>query len=280
MISSIIEKFNVQYCSVTDGEISHIILMLPYAPYSSYPPECANIDAFYEASNRLYHTRVKMSDMLVSNGYEILNVGHLQLKKIAERGGLGTIINNQLLATRDYGTRITLQDITIRGVFEHNPDLRVLKCSENCRECEIACPTGALCNGVFDRAKCLRNIQDNPLAIVNEMNKRVLGCEECQRDCPHNYKVLPCDIPDDISRLLNIDNLISQIASGKRSMQSFREVYGHNYSKPSWIAKLVIYSLLSSGDYAHSDSVSKLINHQNIEVSKLAKYYVTKCDKT
>ena len=280
MIRSILAKFNIQYCSVTDGEISHIILMLPYSPYSSYPSECANIDAFYEASNCLYHTRAKILEELVSNGYEVLNIGHLQLKKIAEQGGLGTIINNQLLATRDHGTKITLQDITIKGVFEYNPDLKVAKCSENCHECDNACPTGALCNGVFDRSKCLRNTQDNPLSIVKEMNKRVLGCEECQRACPHNYKILPCDMTDEISTILNIDSLLSQIASGKRSMQLFRETYGHNYSKPSWIAKLVIYSLLSSGDYTHLDSVSKLINHQNIEVSNLAKYYVTKCDKT
>ncbi len=278
MIKKILEKYSVQYCAVMDGEVSHIIIMLPYLPYKSYPDNCANIDAFYHSSNKLYHIcKDIISDFKLSN-IEVVNTGYLNLKKLAEQGGLGTILNNQLVATRDHGSKITLQDITIRATFEHNPKLKVAACDASCRGCDNACPTGALCAGAFDRAKCLRHMQDNPDSVVLKMSKRVLGCEECQRACPHNSKVDACDMPAEVAAVLDIDSLICSIAQGKKSMSDFANIFGYNYSRPSWIAKLVIYSLMSASDYSHSESVSKLLNHQNQQLIVLAKSYLTKCD--
>ena len=278
IIPNIIGQFNLQYCSVTNGEVSHIIMMLPYSPYSSYPENCANIDAFYEASNRLYHTANKIKTMLNDSGVQVVESGHLELKKLAESGGLGTILKNQLLATKDYGTRITLQDITVKGVFVFNPCLGDLKCSSSCHCCDNACPTKSLVNGVFDRKKCLRHIQDNP-EFNAEMRSRVLGCEECQNACPHNAKVCTQTMPENIAKILDIDTLLSNISKGKRSMVEFMNVFGFNYSKPSWVAKLIMYSLISKQDYSHRNSVQLLLNHQNNQVAELAKNYVTRCDK-
>ena len=277
IIPNILGQFNLQYCSVTDGELSHIILMLPYSPYISYPASTANIDAFYEASNRLYHATSDIKNALMSVGIEVVDVGHLHLKQLAECGGLGSVLHNQLLATKDYGTRITLQDITIKGAYTHNPHLEVRECSDSCHACDNACPTKALTKDGFERSKCLRHIQDNPIYHA-DMSKRVLGCEECQNACPHNACVIGQVMPEHIARILDLDTLLECIAKGKRSMSEFMSVFGYNYSKPSWTAKLIIYSLLSAEDYTHKDAVLLLANHQNADVAELARMYSTKCD--
>lgn len=275
VLESIIQKYNIDFCAVRENNLSHIIFMLPYIPYSHFPQNCVQIDAFYEASNLLYHKVKAIREDLENAGYEIVD-SHIQLKPMAEKGGLGTIVDNQLLANYKYGTKVTLQSITVVGDYECIRDMRVDKVCDKCGRCTSACPNGALSHGKFSRSKCLRHIQDYPEIMAENMGSRVIGCDECQRCCPYNAKVGVRELDESMIKLLDVDNMLRLIAKGKKEMAPLRELYGANYARPSYLARLIINTLIVNEDFSHIDQVSEFINHQDSNVRDLARLYLTK----
>ncbi len=62
----------------------------------------------------------------------------------------------------------------------------------SCRRCVDVCPTNALESGVFHRDRCIRNWQMSGTPIPEElrpyMGNGLVGCDICQRACPHNAR--------------------------------------------------------------------------------------------
>jgi epoxyqueuosine reductase len=92
-----------------------------------------------------------------------------------------------------YGSRFHVQMLTVTPALAPTHHLEAeehpLRCGD-CRLCEAACPTNALEGGVFHRERCLRNWQVSgqiyPVLVREKMGNRLIGCDECQRCCPHN----------------------------------------------------------------------------------------------
>ena len=100
---------------------------------------------------------------------------------------------NTISAVEGCGSRFHVQMLTVTPALTPTHHLEAeehpLRCGD-CHLCEKACPTNALEGGVFHRERCLRNWQVGgtpyPEEVRRRMGKRLIGCDECQRCCPHN----------------------------------------------------------------------------------------------
>lgn len=116
---------------------------------------------------------------------------------------------NTLSYTKDYGSRFHVQVLSLTEKMTPACHLEAqkhgLQCGD-CHRCEYACPTNALEGGVFHRERCLRNWQVSgqiyPADVRQKMGNRLIGCDECQRCCPHNHvpkgetKAIPVPLED------------------------------------------------------------------------------------
>lgn len=273
-LNEILDSFNIIYGCVSDGEITDIILLLPYAPYI-YDESLVGIDAFYVASNQLYHIAKQVERTLSNNGFIVLPDTPL-LKPVAEKCGLGSILYNQLLCNSEYGSKITLQGIRIRGQYNIIREYGVKNICHNCHKCDIACPAEALKKGRFLRERCLRHIQDNPDILSFEMGNRILGCDICQKVCPYNSNATAVRMPEDLKAILNKTDFIGFVNGGKKNMQFLASFIGKNYAKPSWLLCLFINTLLINNDYGYMKDVESLLSHSNEKVRLKAVEYLDK----
>lgn len=237
-LSEIIKLYNLKFCAVQEGEWSHIILAYPYSPYNSLGDGYAFVDAYYVASNALYNIAKQVKADILAQGYEAQDI-HLSLKPLGERGGLGKMLNNRLLTNSEYGSKMTLQAISVKAEFELILSEQPLNYCDSCSLCDKACPTGALCKGVFDRDKCLRNIQDFLEMHSPFMGNRVIGCEDCQKVCPHNAKIKQIDMPQELKNLLSYDSLHGMLSGGKSGYACLAKYIGANYARAKYIKRIL-----------------------------------------
>ncbi len=273
MLIHILKQFNIDFCVVNSQNITDIVFMLPYSPFKNYPANCAKIDAFYIASNTLYKRVKQIENVLIENGFEVVKK-HLHLKKVAEQGGLGSILHNQLLTNKDYGSRITLQSISVIGNYTLIANGSVEKSCDFCHKCDCVCPNKALNNGTFTRDNCLRHKQDLHTQYFDIMAGRVLGCEECQNACPHNTQVKAIEMPQEIAQIFDYENLFNMILSGKKGLEPLANLIGINMARPSFIFDLAVNSLLSTKNYKYTEIIKKFTTHNSEAIRNKVEFYL------
>lgn len=273
MLIKLLKQFNIDFCAVSDGNCTKVVLMLPYQPFLDYPENCARIDAFYIASNTLYKLTKDIKKRLSEAGFELVDCD-FNLKQVAEQGGLGTRLNNQLLANRLYGTKITLQGIVVKGNYPYQADGKIEKACDECGLCDNACPVSALCKGAFIRENCIRHKQDFAEDYYAEVSGRVLGCEECQKICPENAKVQAVNIPKEVAQVFCYNNIFKMLSLGKKGLQPLAELIGSNYARVSYIFNLVVNSLISSGNFDYSKEIMSFKNHSSDKVRQKVHCYI------
>ena len=170
---------------------SLLLAIWPYEaerePYSAD----AWIHPYYYSSQRAYRAADDIAKAHAEEG--VLWRDDVLVKPIFARLEGFTQGRNTLSYTKEYGSRFHVQMLTTR---ERLPSTCCLQAAQHelhcgsCRLCEAACPTNALEGGVFHRERCLRNWQVSgqiyPEDVRLQMGNRLIGCDECQRCCPHN----------------------------------------------------------------------------------------------
>lgn len=273
MLINFLKKFNIDFCAVAEENCTKIVFMLPYRPFAEYPEACVKIDAFYIASNILYNKTKEIKKSLVQEGFEIVEE-EFNLKQTAEKGGLGTILNNQLLANKNYGTKITLQGVVVKGNYPYLANESVKKTCDECGLCDRACPVQALKKGEFIRENCIRHKQDFAENFYVEVAGRVLGCEECQRICPQNANVETIEMPKQVEEIFNYNNIFAMLALGKKGLQPLAELIGSNYARVNYIFNLVVNSLLSNNNFNYTEKILQFKNHSSEKVRQKVEYYM------
>jgi epoxyqueuosine reductase len=149
--------------------------------------------------------------------------GHISLKHAAVSCGMGEIGRNNLLLTPEFGPHQRLCAIITEAAIEPDP-MRRLDLCDNCRECEKACPTGALAGGNYKVDPCFMywsygfkklppsKLREWPafIGMLIEHYKRrdiliesgqtyitdVDNCLECMRACPcgEQWKAIRPDV--------------------------------------------------------------------------------------
>lgn len=171
---------------------SILLAIWPYeaeaVPYS----DDAWIHPYYYSSQRAYRAADDIAKAHASDG--VLWRDDVLVKPIFARLAGFSQGRNTLSYTKEFGSRFHVQVLTTKEKLTPTLHLQQeqheLHCGD-CHRCEAACPTNALEGGVFHRERCLRNWQVSgqiyPDEVREKMGNRLIGCDECQRCCPHNH---------------------------------------------------------------------------------------------
>lgn len=146
----------------------------------------------------------------------------------AQQAGIGFVGRNNQLILPGKGSYFFLGEIIASlAIPPDNP------CRANCgtcRRCVDACPTQALpCDyGAVDARRCISCLTvehrgDFPPNVAEKFGKRVYGCDECQRVCPHNRFATPTSVPEfapsEEFLSLSFDNM------GRMTEDDFRRIF-------------------------------------------------------
>lgn len=200
---------DAQECGYPDAG-SVLLALWPYEAEALPYAEDVWIHPYYYSSQRAYRMADDIAKAHAGDG--VLWRDDVLVKTIFSRLDGFTQGRNTLSYTEDFGSRFHVQMLTtaekLPPTHHLQPETHGLHCGD-CRRCEEACPTNALEGGQFHRERCLRNWQVSgqiyPEAVREKMGNRLIGCDECQRCCPHNRapEGEPFPIPVPLEDILN-----------------------------------------------------------------------------
>lgn len=265
-----------------DDGYSSIVFFMPYKPYLEIRDnKSIFIDAYYKASNELYHITNKIMKELNDNGFEAYKDKRYNLKNLAYLGGLGNYTKTTLIANEKYGTRIVLNCIRIKGQYKLLKKHK--KLCVNCNKCIKACPTGALSDSGLDRNKCIRQLQNLSDGynnnLIEKMGNKVWGCDECQKACPLNKHIKCIEIDDVLIELIDNEKFMRLAYSGKKAMQQLIPYIGYNYLRPKKLLALSLIASANNEDFRQIELAYQLYNLEDFNIKNLALYMINKYNK-
>ncbi len=196
-------------CGYPDAA-SVLLAFWPYDAEKEPYGEDAWIHPYYYSSQRAYRVADDIAKAHAADGVHWRE--DILVKPIFARLAGFTQGRNTLSYIKEYGSRFHVQTLTcddqLPATHRLEEKKHTLHCGD-CRRCEEACPTNALEGGVFHRERCLRNWQVSgqiyPETVRGKMGNRLIGCDSCQRCCPHNAapegETMP--IPVKLEEILN-----------------------------------------------------------------------------
>lgn len=192
-----------------DGAHTVISLALNYYP-AQFQPQ-GTLRVAYYAYGRDYHEVMREKLTALARYIEQLtpcstrvcvDSAPVRERYWAQQAGIGFVGRNNCLIIPGKGSYHFLGEILTTAQLP--PDEPCLLDCEGCGQCAAACPTGAL-SGDGTAADCSRCLSclliENhdaqlPAWVTAVVGDRVVGCDECQRCCPHNAHALATTEPD------------------------------------------------------------------------------------
>lgn len=230
------------------------------------------IHPYYFASQQAYEAAADIARRHAADGVTLRD--DIRLKPIFARLAELTQGRNTLSYLPDAGSRFHVQTLGLTQRIPPTHHLltaeKPLHCGE-CHRCEQACPTGALEGGAFHRERCLRNWQMSgkpvPEAHRAHMGTMLIGCDLCQRACPHNAPpetAPPTGLP--LEKLLT---------APKESAMSLRPRIGVNLTIPNRVLGQSCLLAGCSGDVSLLPALEQLRTHPSPVVAEHAAWAVS-----
>jgi epoxyqueuosine reductase len=115
-------------------------------------------------------------------------------KPLAARAGIGWQGRHTNLVSREFGSWLFLAEIYT--TLDLPPDPPEQDHCGTCRDCEPACPTGALADGRIEPRLCISYLTIEhkghiPRALRRKFGNRIYGCDDCLAACPWNKFAQP-----------------------------------------------------------------------------------------
>lgn len=238
-------------------------LLLAFKAYQAEKKPSAEgawIHPYYDASQTAYHAAKQCVEDAANAGESCALRDDILVKPIFARMPGFTQGRNTLTYAPEYGSRFHVQIILTEESCV--PDIHLeanahpLHCGD-CRRCMDACPTHAIDENGYHRERCLRhwmmNGQPVPEAYRSVMGNRLLGCDECQRCCPHNPLAQGKSNPS-----VDLSSLLCDV---KNTAAMLKERIGTNVAVPN---RLLAQACLLAGAqqrYDCLDRINELCSH-------------------
>ena len=191
-----------------EGAQTVISLALNYYPARFQPQEAPQV-AYY-AYGRDYHEVLREKLTALAHYIEqatgcatrpCVDSAPVRERYWAQRAGIGFVGRNNCLIIPGKGSYYFLGEILTTAQLP--TDEPCTQSCGNCGKCIEACPTGALASeGGADASRCLSCLlienhdEELPSWVNDVVGNRVVGCDECQRCCPHNAHATATTIQD------------------------------------------------------------------------------------
>lgn len=276
---------------------SIIVATRAYTRYRVPDSLSGRFGKFYLFDGRLNHTKERKATLafeafMSENGLGIVK-GSVPARLAAVRAGLGCFRVNNFFYTEKDGSYVVIDTWLVDTAFDVEtsaltaPEKTFQKvCSDNCRACMKACPTGAL-DGPFsmDRGKCVAHYSFTPWAGIpgeelrEGMGKWLYGCDACQDACPLNKGKMREE--EDFSGLEELENelkledlLEMDVEMYKKTIQPWFFYIGED---EHWLWRVnVLRAMANSGDIKYYDAVKKHLTDEDERVREIAAWGIRK----
>ncbi len=275
--------FSAAYCCLPhpeDGvppEIATMVILI-----SAYTPGGKLVDAFYPVSNRAYHQASAMAEKLArTTGRPAMRLNNVRIKPVCNRlAAFGRGMNTLNYLTH-FGSRFCMELIGMAAETEqglaYQPGV-TLACGQ-CKRCMRACPTGAITEEGFARAKCIRNYMFSGKAMpeayrdligTEEGAMGIVGCDICQRVCPYNAQA---EAERQTREAFSIEELLR---CTPETLERFALLYGKNYANRNRIVAQAVLAAVNRRDEACFPLILSLQNSPSPLVAEHARWAAAK----
>lgn len=255
----------------TDGTL--LLAIWPYEVERVPDMTGAWIHPYYYASQQAYMAASRVVEEAKDLGMNIHLRDDVRVKPIFVRLKGFTQGRNTLSYIDGYGSRFHVQIIWQEEKLADTQALETeqheLHCG-SCRACIDACPNQAIDEEGFHREKCIRNWMMSgkpiPMDVRETMGSRLIGCDECQRCCPHNASPKGEQHPS-----IPLERLLEE---PKEACQQLRAEIGVNLSIPNRVLSQVCVMAGSAGRQDLLAQLETLENHPSPTVQEHARWAV------
>jgi epoxyqueuosine reductase QueG len=174
------------------GAKTLILLIMPYELTDDGGCREGVISPYYKASQKAYKGVKFLEKKLIDSGAQAVCNANIPLKAAIVKYDIGVQRLNSLTYINGIGSAFHIQNIITDIAFEYSRidrSFSITDCSK-CLHCLRACPSGAISTtGFVDPNRCLRfvsELKQIPAEFENNLGNKLLGCDECQKACPHN----------------------------------------------------------------------------------------------
>lgn len=266
---------------VLQGAKSVLVVVTPFLWFGPWPDGCAEVSAFYFQSQAAYMSMRELARRLETMGACVSGSQQLPAKLVAQKAGIGRLGRNSLLRNDAWGSCFCLHTVVtdIEPPLHGTESLPAPECGA-CQRCVDACPTGALDGtGHVDVSRCVRAYmlrgETVPEKLRDAMGMRLLGCEVCQRVCPHNKHIQ--SIPPAETSAFDISRLLQ---GAREDMNGIGKLIGNNEARTQRIQSQAILAAGNSLRPEYLPALKELMQHERPSIHEHAKWAVEKIQRS
>lgn len=252
-----------------------LILALKYYVSQAQPGmDKAWIHSYYPASQQAWTAANRVLAQAKSEGIGLSLRDDIRVKPIFARlPGFGRG-RNTINSTAEIGSRFHVQIFLLDE--ELPPDLHPLPVDQpfrcgDCHACVAVCPGHAIDEDGFHRERCLRNWMFSgkpvPMPLRSAMGNRLIGCDECQRCCPHNPPS-----PDTI--FADNADLHELLTDTKQACEKLKPLIGVNLALPNRVLAQACLIAGNTGDPVWIPILEPLTKHPSPVVAEHAAWAI------
>ncbi|MGN0779991.1 MAG: 4Fe-4S double cluster binding domain-containing protein [Aristaeellaceae bacterium] len=227
------------------------------------------IHPYYFASQKAYLAAAGVVKAAQVQGMGITLRDDVRVKPIFARLPGFTQGRNTLSYVEGAGSRFHVQILLVDDAWPDvtplEPEIHALHCG-HCRACMDACPNHAIDEEGFHRERCIRNwmMSGKPIPedVRHAMGNRLIGCDACQRCCPHNPPPMGDCMPG-----IPLDRLLRE---PKAAVETLRPLIGVNLTIPNRVLSQACVMAGSEGDASFLPVVESWTEHPSPTVREHA----------
>jgi epoxyqueuosine reductase len=226
--------------------------------------------------------RAALAAFLEEKGMKAVK-GSVPARMAADAAGIGFFGWNNFIYS-DAGSYVWIETILVDTVLDYDNPLAAAEvkriCSENCRKCIDACPTGALSapftmNGPMCAAPQTFSPQEPPEEMMEKLGVWQYGCDVCQDVCPMNEDKLSGNAAfphlEEAAEYLSPEKILAMDENTYKDVILPRFWYTGENGRWKWRAN-ALRAMANSGDVKYRSLIRASLSDGDERVAKVAKW--------